>query len=155
MTRNKAYNVFAVIVALTPVIMAFVVALGIFLAKPALPRDLGQWEATSADVREWYQNLKRPDSPKESCCGEADAYWADSFEVKDGKTIAIITDTRDDIDLNRPHITPGTRIEVPNVKMKYDKGNPTGHGVIFVKWDTDDGEEGSWNVLCYVTPGGA
>lgn len=149
MTRTKAYNVFAIIVALTPVIMAFAVAIGIFLAKPAMPRDLGQWEATPSDVKQWYKTLMQPDIPDISCCGEADAYWADSFMTEEGKTIAIITDTRDDGPLARPHIEPGTRIVVPEHKLKYDQGNPTGHGVIFV-----NGRSPLWNVLCYVTPGG-
>ena len=29
-------------------------------------------------------------------------------------------------------IANGTRIPVPNRKMKWDKGNPTGHGIIFI-----------------------
>jgi hypothetical protein len=33
---------------------------------------------------------------KWSCCGEADAYWADEIHVRDGKTFATITDDRPD-----------------------------------------------------------
>src|SRR4051812_970902 len=84
------------------------------LQNVALARDNGQWEATAQDVREWYRNLRQPDHPRVSCCGEADAYWADSFKVEDGKTVAIITDTRDDAPLRRPHIAPGTRVVVPD-----------------------------------------
>ena len=40
----------------------------------------------------------------------------------------------------------GARIPVPNQKMKWDAGNPTGHGVIFI------GPQGQ--VYCYVTPSG-
>jgi hypothetical protein len=36
----------------------------------------------------------RPDEPYLRCCGLADAYWADSYEVKGDQYIAIITDTR-------------------------------------------------------------
>jgi hypothetical protein len=43
-------------------------------------------------------------------------------------------------------MAPGTRIPVPNSKMKWDKGNPTGHGIIFI------GTKGQ--VYCYVVPGG-
>ena len=68
------------------------------------------------------------------------------IEVDGDHYIAIITDERDDAPLGRPHIAPGTRIAVPNRKMKWDAGNPTGHGVIFV------GLRGQ--VLCYVAPGG-
>lgn len=41
-------------------------------------RDLGQWGAGDPQIREWYQALMQPDNPAASCCGEADAYWADS-----------------------------------------------------------------------------
>jgi hypothetical protein len=43
-------------------------------------------------------------------------------------------------------IQNGSRISVPNAKMKWDKGNPTGHGIIFI------GDRGQ--IYCYVTPGG-
>jgi hypothetical protein len=33
-------------------------------------------------VRQWFQSLKQPDHPRLSCCGEADAFEADSFEVE-------------------------------------------------------------------------
>ena len=55
----------------------------------ASARDLGQWEATDSEIVAWYRNLKMPDAPTVSCCGEADAYWADSFEVQDGKYVAL------------------------------------------------------------------
>jgi hypothetical protein len=109
-------------------------------------RDLGQWEAGDPVVREWYQALMQPDNPAASCCGEADAYWADSFEVDGDKYVAIITDPRPDEPLRRKHIDIGTRIVVPNHKLKYDQSNPTGHGIIFLS-------RGAY-VYCYVTPGG-
>jgi hypothetical protein len=113
---------------------------------PMLARDNGQWQATDQAVSKWFRELKQPDNPRLSCCGEADAYYSDSFEVDGDHYVAIITDERDDTPLGRPHIAPGTRIAVPNQKMKWDAGNPTGHGVIFV------GLRG--HVLCYVAPGG-
>jgi len=131
-------------------IWALTFALGIM--PRSYGRDLGQWEATDADVAEWFRNLKRPDFPLFSCCGEADAYYADSFEVApNGEWVAIITDMREDASLKRPHIAPGTKITVPTSKLKFDKGNPTGHGVIFVQWDDENAD---WSVFCYVTPGG-
>jgi hypothetical protein len=84
----------------------------------------------------------QPDQPRVSCCGEADAYWADSVEVKDGEVIAIITDTRPDEPLRREHLPIGTRIVVPPNKMKWDDGNPTGHIIIFLR---------NGAVFCYVT----
>ena len=103
-------------------------------------------EATDATVRAWFRELMQPDHPLVPCCGEADAYYADSFEVDGDRYVAIITDTREDAPLGRPHIPSGTKIVVPNHKLKYDRGNPTGHGVIFVNLARD--------VLCYVVPGG-
>ena len=109
-------------------------------------KDIGQWEATKEDVRAWFRNLMQPDNPTISCCGEADAYYADSFGVDEDRYVAVITDERPDEPLGRRHITPGTRVIVPNHKIKWDNGNPTGHGVIFI------GPSGQ--VLCYVVPGG-
>ena len=64
------------------------------LSSPASARDLGQWENQPTYVRQWFQKLMQPDNPLMSCCGEADAYWADSFEVDDGRYVATITDER-------------------------------------------------------------
>jgi hypothetical protein len=116
------------------------------LMSVASARDFGQWEATDPLIRQWYQALMQPDNPAVSCCGEADAYWADSFEVDGDKYVAIITDSRPDEPLRRKHIDIGTRIVVPNHKLKYDQSNPTGHGIIFLS-------RGDY-VYCYVAPGG-
>jgi hypothetical protein len=84
-----------------------------------------QWEGSPPQIREWFQNLKQPDSPWQSCCGEADAFEVDDYDVEGDHYIAIITDGRD-------IIPNGTRIPVPNKKIKWDAGNPTGHGIIFL-----------------------
>ena len=118
----------------------------LLLVSPAAARDFGQWEAQPPEVRQWFQKLKRPDIPWLSCCGEADAYWADAFEVDAGGYVAIITDQRLDGPLGRPHRGVGERIVVPDSKIKWDAGNPTGHGIIFL------GTGGQ--VYCYVPPGG-
>lgn len=117
------------------------------LLQPIQAADDGQWENTDPVIRKWYQGLMQPDQPELSCCGVADAYHADDFEVDGDKYIAIITDTREDAPLGRPHISPGTKIVVPNNKLKWDAGNPTGHGVIFVSRDQKI-------VYCYVVPTG-
>jgi hypothetical protein len=110
-------------------------------------RDLGQWDGVDPAQRLWFNGLRQPDYPHLSCCGLADAYWADSFEVNGNQYVAIITDTRDDKSLGRTrHIEAGTRVAVPNSTIKWDSGNPTGHGIIFV------GNLGQ--VLCYLPPGG-
>lgn len=107
-------------------------------------RDLGQW--SDPVLRDWYQNLKQPDMPGISCCGEADSYYADSFETSpDGEYVAIITDERADEPLKREHVPIGTRIVIPNNKLNRDS-NPTGHGVIFLS-------KGGY-VYCFIAPGG-
>jgi hypothetical protein len=110
-------------------------------------RDLGQWDGVDPLHRQWFNGLMQPDRPNLSCCGEADGYWADSYEVKGDRYVAIITDTRDDTKLGRrQHIEAGTRVAVPNSKTKWGTGNPTGHGIIFIGLGGD--------VFCYLPPGG-
>jgi hypothetical protein len=109
-------------------------ALIIFLysVKLAPARDLGQWTNSDPTIHEWYRTLERPDAPGSICCTEADAYWADEVHVRDGKTYAVVTDDRPDEPLGRPHVPSGTEFEVPPEKLKWDKSNPTGHGILFV-----------------------
>jgi len=101
--------------------------------------DSQQWADAPPHVRLWFKSLTQPDDPSMSCCGEADAFEADTFEVEGDHYVAIITD-------GKGVIASGTRIPVPNPKMKWDAGNPTGHGIIFI------GPEKQ--VYCYVAPGG-
>lgn len=128
--------------------LAVMGALILFLysVKLAPARDVGQWETGSPVIREWYQGLMQPDNPAASCCGEADAYWADSFEVDGDQYIAIVTDPRPDEPLRRRHVDVGTRIPIPNEKIKWNEGNPTGHGIVFLS-------RGEY-VYCYLPPGG-
>lgn len=111
-----------------------------------------EW-SSDPKTRGWFQSLRQNDNPYISCCGEADSYLADQYEVApDGSYIAIITDERDDLipaeieDSDRsedgvntstaPHIRQhravGTRIYVPPAKVGCTKPNPTGHGVLFM-----------------------
>jgi hypothetical protein len=115
-----------------------------FMLLPAIARDNGQWEDSDPAISRWFRLLMMPDYPSVPCCGEADAYWADGVEIKDSQVIAIITDTRPDEPLGRAHVPVGTRFVVPPQKMKWDRGNPTGHIVIFL--NNNDG-----SVYCYVT----
>lgn len=128
---------------------AFVIAAVILGAVIAAHARGDGWEDTPPAVRQWFQSLMQPDAPTISCCGEADAYYADEFEVEGDHYVAIVTDTRPDVFRNgttRPHIEPGTRVRIPNGKMKWDAGNPTGHGIVFI---------GNRDQLyCYVAPGG-
>ncbi len=93
-------------------------------------------------MSEYFASLTMPDYPNISCCGFADAYWADLTAAgPNGETIAVITDTRDDGPLQRPHIDVGTQIIVPPNKVrKHPVFNPTGHTLIFL---------GASGVYCY------
>ena len=80
------------------------------LAVPiALARDYGQWENSPPHVRRWFQGLKQPDNPRVPCCGEADAYEADIFEVDGGRYVAIITDGKERSRTGRKSPCPITR----------------------------------------------
>ena len=99
------------------------------------------------DMQLYYESLRMPDSLA-SCCGEADAYYADktdsctpkelAFE-KNCALVAIITDTRSDdrklpngYEIHRKHIPVGTRIIVRQSKIrKHYEPNPTDHNIIF------------------------
>lgn len=116
-------------------------ALSVVLGRPS-----GTWNDNPPELRQWYADLMRPDNPKLSCCGEADAYYTDEFdtELVNGGTelYAIITDDRDIP--GRSKLPLGMRVHVPMDKVKSDQGNPTGHGIIFIT--------GSGYVLCYLLP---
>jgi hypothetical protein len=123
------------------------VGLVCLFAGGALARDTGQWEKSDPAIRRWFETLTMPDIPTALCCAFSDAYWADEIHVRDGKSYVTVTDDRDDAPLGRPHIPNGTEVEVPNHKLKWDKGNPTGHGILFLS--------PTGFVYCYVQPGGA
>jgi hypothetical protein len=114
--------------------------------------DSGQWEDNDPAIREWYQSLLQPDVPNASCCGEADAYWCDDYYAgrpgtpREGKAFCKITDDRPDAPRRRPHIDVGTEFEIPPNKLKWDRSNPTGHGVLFLS------RQGY--VYCFVQPTG-
>src|SRR5260370_7706960 len=95
------------------------------LGAPAAARDDGQWANSPTYIREWFQSLMQPDHPRLSCCGEADAFEADTFEVEGDHYVAVITD-------GKGVIPNGTRISVPNAKIKWDMGNPTRPPILFI-----------------------
>jgi len=115
-----------------------ILVLAVLAAGPAAARDFGQWENIDPITRAWFGTLMQPDNPTRSCCAEGDAYWADVVHVETDerggpqRVIAEITDERDDGPLGRVHENIGTRYVVPAHKIKWDKGNPTGHIVIFL-----------------------
>lgn len=93
---------------------------------------------------EWYMSLMQPDNPTVSCCGVADAYWCDDISVKGGKTFCAITDDR--VIPRRPPLPMGMLVEIPDRKLKWDRGNPTGHAIVFLS--------SGGAVYCFVQAGG-
>ncbi len=81
------------------------------------------------DHNQWYSELRQPDNPHLSCCGEKDAYWCDEYFAKDGKAFCRVTDDR--VIKGRPPVPVGTLIAIPDHKLKHDRGNPTGHAIVF------------------------
>jgi len=120
--------------------------LGGIVTSTALARDLGQWQNQDPRIAAWFKRQMQPDNPQVSCCGEAEAYETNDFEMKGDQYFAIVTDTRDDGPLMRQHIPAGTRIYIPPHKMKRtnDDPNPTGNGLVFI------GPRGQ--VWCYFAP---
>lgn len=58
-------------------------------------------------MRQWFQSLMLPVRKDQSCCGEANVYDANSFEVEGDQYVAIITD-------GKGVIPNGARIPVPS-----------------------------------------
>jgi hypothetical protein len=144
------------IACITAIVLALLVTIliGITIHERAhgQERPKVDWSQVDTDPleREWYKVARMPDTGQ-LCCGEADAYWADTFEVQGDKYVAIITDTRPDAERGRVHRPVGTRVVVPNHKIKRDQPNPLGHGVIFLSpnFPVDHPDA----VYCYFVPG--
>ena len=130
------------------IVVSVFVGIIILLAwiSAALAHDDGQWRDSDPAVRKWFQELMQPDAPSSSCCGEADAYWCDGYSARGDKAYCTITDDRDDAPRHRPHIVVGTEVEIPSYKLKWDRSNPTGHGIVFLSRNQ--------YVFCYVQGGG-
>lgn len=117
------------------------------LLSTARARDLGQWDGQDDTLRQWFISVMQPDNPYQSCCGEADAYWADEVKTgPNGELIAVITDDRDDAPLRRAPMPIGTQIVIPPHKIQFRYGNPTGHIVVFLS--------SVGTVYCYIQNGG-
>lgn len=114
---------------------------------PALARDYGQWDGADPFIASWFKSLMQPDNPTVPCCGEADAYWADEYVAHGDQYLVTITDDRPDGPLRRPHIPAGTQILVPNSKVQWKHGNPTGHSILFISASAQ-------SVYCFVPGGG-
>jgi hypothetical protein len=134
---------------------SIVLGLGLFVSTFAYGAETWSLNPNnSKEISRWFQELRQPDKPHVSCCGEADAFEADDFEIQDGVYMAIIT--------NGQGVIPnGTPVRIPIEKF-YDefKHNPTGHGIVFLHVinssdDEDPKDIGKIIVFCYLEPEGA
>lgn len=107
-----------------------VILIGFFLVLSTVLLFAHDYDHQEMD--QWYAGLMQPDNPSASCCGKADAWWCDDYYARNGQAYCKITDDRDDAPLKRPHIDTGTEILIPPHKLKFDRGNPTGHNIIFL-----------------------
>ena len=131
--------------------MKFILILLLLVTTASAHDDKEHWHNLTPEMKAWYESLKQPTNPTMSCCGLADAYWADEVKVlPDGRVEVTITDDRPDKPLGRPNRPPGTKVIIPKQNMvdfskppNEGKGNPTGHGVLFISV--------SGVVYCYVT----
>lgn len=121
--------------------IAFIILIFFLPFPPAWGHDHDHPELDS-----WYATLMQPDNPSASCCGKADAYWCDTINVKSGKTYCTITDDRPNEPLRRTPVPVGTVIEIPDRKLTWKDGNPTGHAIVFLS--------SGGAVYCFVQNGG-
>lgn len=125
--------------------LALIVATG-----RARPADVPEYDG--ADLSEYFRTLMQPDHPTTSCCGEADAYYADEVDTIVGPEgekylVAIVTDTRPDEPRKRLHVPVGTSFIIPPSKIrKKPVPNPTDHTLLFLSQ--------SGTVYCYEPVGG-
>ena len=108
--------------------------------------EAAEYPDSTPEIRKWFRSLMQPDQPWMSCCGETDGYYADTIIVEGDKVFAVITDDRPDEPLNRMHVPVGTKIQIPPHKLKFDRGNPTGHAILFLNR--------SLEVYCFVQGSG-
>ena len=113
-----------------------------FILAVLIPFGAASHDYQHPDNNEWYARLTQPDNTVASCCGEADAFFADKTDECGPNDyvptyfggcalVAIITDDRE---VPRRHTFPvGTRIPIPANKIrKHPSANPTEHGIVFV-----------------------
>src|ERR1700733_14474068 len=63
------------------IVIVTVAAVLIFI-EIANAHDANHGAVSDPAIQQWYRHLMQPDNPTASCCGEADAYWADEIHVR-------------------------------------------------------------------------
>jgi hypothetical protein len=130
--------------------LCFFIAATVAAAFPVRAGDL--WRAQDHHecdlICEWVRDLKVPGTREagnpQSCCGEGDRYEADNFERDGDQYVAVVTD-------GHGIVPNGTKVIIPNSRVNWRDGNPTGRGQVFLSQRHDDG---TYFVYCYAPPGG-
>ena len=124
--------------------IAIFVAIGVLVLIAAIVHARAD-DARNPAWSEWFRSLSRFEAAAQgyiSCCGDGDAVFADDWRVEGREIVATITD-------NRGHAWApvGTIVRVPGHMEIADKGNQTGHVVLFLR---------PYNLtpICIVTGGG-
>lgn len=134
------------------------------------PADLGTDTPELKACRDWIGGVLQPFS-KSKCCGESDAYIADSFKFNDkGEYVAVISrdypagssDDDEGGSFETPLIEAGTEIVIPKDRLNKsfesndnnplgkrlaEGSNPTGHGIVFMNVSSKPPR-----VYCYFAP---
>lgn len=98
----------------------------VLAAGGAAARDNGQWSDQPKEIRDWFRSVMRPDSPYQSCCGEADAFDVElAGDNPDGSIATRVLD-------GKGAIPDGTRINVPRSKLQAKYGNPLDNYILFI-----------------------
>lgn len=118
-----------ILLALFAAIVIFMVTFSFGLYDAAHGKNWDSESNVANNIKMWYINAQRNEN-KGSCCGEADAYWADYHEMIDGNYVVTITDERN---IHNRIPRNGQKIVIPPDKVdKLRQGNPTGHSIVFM-----------------------
>lgn len=88
---------------------------------------------------QWINSLMKPDIPLSSCCGVADQYYVKEYRPSQRQGIAFIAV------VTAHDGSSSFSVDVPVEKVIWNRPNPTGRGVIFIRdndWDS--------TVVCFV-----
>lgn len=88
---------------------------------------------------EWMMSLMQPAKPTVSCCGIAEQYWVKDYRPSGKNGIAfeatvVSKDGRTEFE-----------VDVPRSVVIWDRANPTGRGVVFIRSNEFD-----QTVICFV-----
>jgi hypothetical protein len=101
------------------------------IVTAAHARDDGRFAQADPAWRDWFRSLNAPSNKHISCCDESDCLRTEVEMTPRGY---------------RARTPDGQWIDVPELAILYDRGNPTGAPVLCTAGNARDG----WRVLCFV-----